>query len=378
MTLFARATKRSTSHEHRRARRAVGAIVGVAALGGLIASLSAVAAFASAPTSATFSPGSTAASTTSTWTVGFTTSASGALAPSNTVSVVFNPNFVLATGQSVIFSGFGTSCPASNDFVNGNVATVTLSAGCTLAASTTGSLSIPGITNPGSSSYPNTTFSVATSQDSSAVSSASNVVIGAASSSASAITVSVSPSPAPPLGQVTLVASLTPSSATGSVTFLDNGTPISGCTAVALASAAASCVTNYTSTGNTSYVAVYSGSSSLTGSTSATVVPVAQVETRTSIELRKSSDPYGLETRQRISVQVSTVSGAAATITGTVKVMAGSQVLCTIPLTSNGGRCTLSARELNRDHTYRLFGVYVGSTNYATSTSDNQLYRIIG
>jgi hypothetical protein len=137
-------------------------------------------------------------------------------------------------------------------------------------------------------------------------------------------------------------------------------------------------VTNYTSTGNTAYVAVYSGSSSLTGSTSATVTPVAQVETRTSIELRKSSDPYGLETRQRITVQVSTVSGIAATITGTVKVMAGTQVLCTIPLTSNGGKCSLTGRELHGFHTYRIFGEFTGSTSYATSTSDNQLYRIIG
>jgi hypothetical protein len=378
MTLFARATKRSTAHEHRRARRLVSAIVGVSALGGLIAGLSAVAAFASAPTSAGFSAGSSAANATSTWTVSFTASTSGALSPSNTISVVFNPNFVLATGQAVIFSGFGLSCPAANDFVNGNVATVTLSAGCTLAASTSGSLSIPGITNPGSGSYSNTTFSVATSQDSSAVSIASNIVIGAASSSASAIAVSVSPNPAPPVGQVTLAATVSPSSATGSVTFFDNGSPISGCTAVALASATASCLTNYTSTGNTSYVATYSGSSSLTGSTSATVTPVAQVETRTSIELRKSSDPYGLESRQRISVQVSTVSGTAATITGTVKVMAGNQVLCTIPLTSNNRTCTLTARELKGHHTYRIFGVYTGSTNYATSTSDNQLYRIIG
>jgi len=378
MTLFARATKRSTAHEHHRGRRLVGAIVGVAALGGLIASFSAEAASASAPTSATFSPGSTAASTTSTWTIGFTTSSSGALAPSNTISVVFNPSFVLTTGQSVIFSGFGTGCPAANDFVNGNVATVTLAAGCALANSTAGTLSIPGITNPVAGTYPNTTFSVATSQDSSAVSTASNIVIGAASSSASATTVSVSPNPVPPVGQVSLTATVTPSTATGSVTFFDNGSPISGCTAVALASAAASCATNYTSTGNTSYVAVYSGSSSLTGSTSATLTPVAQVETRTSIELRKGSDPYGLESRQRISVQVSTVSGTPATITGTVKVMAGSQVLCTISLTSNDGRCTLTGRELKGNHTYRIFGVYAASTDYATSTSDNQLYRIIG
>jgi hypothetical protein len=94
--------------------------------------------------------------------------------------------------------------------------------------------------------------------------------------------------------------------------------------------------------------------------------------------LRKGSDPYGLENRQGITVQLSTVSGTPATITGTVKAMAGSQVLCVITLASNGGHCTLTARELHGHHTYRIYGVYSGSATYATSTSDNQLYRIIG
>jgi hypothetical protein len=154
--------------------------------------------------------------------------------------------------------------------------------------------------------------------------------------------------------------------------------PITGCTTVNLASATATCATNYNSTANTSYVAVYSGNSSFTGSTSATVVPVAQVVTRTSIMLRKGSDPYGLETRQRITVQVSPVFGGPAAITGTVKAMAGSQVLCTITLAANHGHCALTSRELRGHHTYRIYAVYTGSATYATSTSDNQLYRVIG
>jgi hypothetical protein len=126
------------------------------------------------------------------------------------------------------------------------------------------------------------------------------------------------------------------------------------------------------------YVAVYSGNSSLNGSTSAAVTPIALVGTRTSIMLRKGSDSYGLESRQRISVKVATASGTPATITGTVKVMAGSQVLCEISLGSNQGTCSLTAKQLKGHHTYRIYGVYAGSTSYATSTSDNQLYRIIG
>jgi len=378
MTLLPIAMRKLTNREHRRPRRIAATIFGVFALSSLILAFSLGAAYASAPTSATFSPGLTGASALSTWTVNFTTSSSGALSPSNTISVVFNPNFTLAAGQSVTFSGFGATCTAANDSVNGNVVTVTLPAGCALANSTTGTLSIPGITNPGSGTYSNVTFSVATSQDTSAVSSASNIVIGAASNSASSTTVTVSPNPTPPVGPVTLTATVTPSNATGSVTFFNNGSPITGCTAVNLSLANATCATSYTSTGNTSYVAVYSGSSSLTGSTSATVVPVAQVETRTSIMLRKGSDFYGKESRQRVTVHMSTVDGTPATITGTVYAMAGHQVVCAITLVSNQGHCTLTARELGGHHTYRIYGVYAGSTTYAKSTSDNQLYRIIG
>jgi hypothetical protein len=378
MTSLERATRKCTDRRNHRSRRLAGAIAGVTVLGGLIAAFSAEAAYASAPTNATFSPGSPAANANSVWTIGLTTSPAGALAPSNTISVVVNPNFNIATGQSVTFAGFGGACPAANDFVSGNVATVTLPAGCTLADSTAGTLSIPGVTNPVAGTYPNATFSVATSQDTSAVSGAANIVIGAASGSSSATTVAVSPSPTPPVGPVTLTATVTPATATGAVTFFDNGSPITGCTSVALATATAKCATTYSSTGNTAYAAVYSGNTALSGSTSATVVPVTLIQTHTSIELRKGSDPYGLETRQRITVQVSTVSGTPATITGTVTPMAGNQVLCTITLSSNSGHCTLSARELHGHHTYRIYGVFSGSTTYAASNSDNQLYRIIG
>jgi hypothetical protein len=94
--------------------------------------------------------------------------------------------------------------------------------------------------------------------------------------------------------------------------------------------------------------------------------------------LRKGSDFYGKESRQRITVHLWTVAGIPATITGTVNAMAGNQVLCTITLASNQGHCTLSARELGGHHTYRIYGVYTGSATYAPSKSDNQLYRIIG
>jgi hypothetical protein len=144
---------------------------------------------------------------------------------------------------------------------------------------------------------------------------------------------------------------------------------------VNVASASATCATNYPATGNTSFVAVYSGSTALAASTSSALVPVAQIQTRTYLMLRKSSDLWGKETRQRISVEVDGLYGTFA-ITGQVKAMAGNQTLCIITLKSNKGTCTLSAHQLSV-HTYRMYGVYTGAAAYTSSQSDNHLYRII-
>ena len=116
MTLSQRATRKLTNLEHRRSLRMTATILGVAALGGLIAIFSVEAASASAPTSATFSPGSTAANAISTWTIGLTTSSAGALSPSNTISVVLNPSFSPASGQSVTFAGFGAELSCGERF----------------------------------------------------------------------------------------------------------------------------------------------------------------------------------------------------------------------------------------------------------------------
>ena len=344
------------------------------ATGGLVATFVAGAAYASAPSNAVFSPGSSAPNALSTWTVGLTTSSTGALAPSDTISVVLNSNFAIATGQTVVFTGFG-SCPGATDSVAGNVATVSLGAGCALGNSSSGTLSIPGITNPGVGTYPNTSFSVATSKDSTALNSASNIVIGTPATNASTTSLTVTPNPTPPNSKVSVTATVAPTTATGTVTFFDNGSAIVGCTGVAVATATATCATTYPATGNTSYVAVYSGSTAVAASTSAPLVPVAQIQTRTYLMLRKSSDLWGKETRQRITVNVTGIYGTYP-ISGQVKAMAGNQTLCVITLSGNTGTCTLSAHQLSV-HTYRIYGVYTGAAAYTSSQSDNHLYRII-
>ncbi len=136
-----------------------------------------VIAAATAPSAVSFSPGSTAAHASSTWSVGFTTSASGKLAAGNTITATFNSNVTVpATPTVTLGTGF-TGCTATAS-ATGGVVTITLAgASCAVNNSTAASLTIAGITNPGAGTLTNTTFSVATSEDTTAVSPASGVTI---------------------------------------------------------------------------------------------------------------------------------------------------------------------------------------------------------
>jgi len=130
--------------------------------------------------------------TGTTWTVSFTTSASGALVAGSTISVSFAPGFAIpATPTVVLGSGF-SHCSASGATAS-NVVTVTLanSGGtCTLPVNTAASLSILGITNPGAGSYPASSFTVQTSSDLVSVSPPTPVAIGVAPNGSGTIVVS--------------------------------------------------------------------------------------------------------------------------------------------------------------------------------------------
>jgi hypothetical protein len=133
---------------------------------------------ATSPTAVTFVGSSQIAhATPTTWTVGFTSSASGALVAGNTITVTFPSSFTIPAtptiGLSAAFTGSGTATATAA----AGVVTITLTGTTALAASTAATLTIAGITNPAAGSYMNTTFSVATTADATAVSPASNVVI---------------------------------------------------------------------------------------------------------------------------------------------------------------------------------------------------------
>ena len=147
--------------------------------GGLGATVAAIpASAATSPASVTFAGSSEVASATgTTWTVGFTSSASGTLKPGDTITVTFPSSFTIPSSPTIaLLSGFKGSGGATATASSG-VATITLNGTQKLAASTGATLSIAGITNPTAGTYANTLFSVATTTDTKPRSPASSVVI---------------------------------------------------------------------------------------------------------------------------------------------------------------------------------------------------------
>lgn len=137
-----------------------------------------------AATAVTFTPGSiTPAGTPVTWTVGFTSSATGALTNPNTVTITFPAGVILPSSPASLqlTAGFSGTCGpggATTGTVSGQTVTLTLSAGCTLPASTAATLDVQGITNPAAGILAASGFSLSTTTDPVIAHPASAVTIG--------------------------------------------------------------------------------------------------------------------------------------------------------------------------------------------------------
>ena len=143
----------------------------------VVASPAAAIVIASTSVSAvTFVGSPTTSGTLATWTVGFTPSASGTLAPGNTVSITFNPAFSFSSPTVVFLNGYSGCTPVAG-VVAAAVVSVTLPAGCSLAGNVASTLSISGVTNPAAGTYTGSTFRVSTTGD--GPGSPANVVITA-------------------------------------------------------------------------------------------------------------------------------------------------------------------------------------------------------
>ena len=129
--------------------------------------------YAAPPTGVTFAGTPLTTGAVASYTIGFGRGATGVLASGDTVTIVFDPAFtgIPASPTAVPVTGFG-GCNIASAATVGTTVTITLGGGvpCSVAASTSMSVRILGITNPAPAAYAAGTFSVATTQDTPAAS----------------------------------------------------------------------------------------------------------------------------------------------------------------------------------------------------------------
>ena len=131
-----------------------------------------------------------------------------------------------------------------------------------------------------------------------------------------------------------------------------------------------------------------SGTPTTTGSSSVTVTAqdatgasggasftwsVAPDTTGTALKLSSATITHGHEHIERLSVRVT--AGGVATVTGTVKVKAGSKTLCTITLSNGIGSCKLTDSQL-KVGTYSVAAKYKGNADFETSTSPKEKLKV--
>jgi hypothetical protein len=167
---------------------------------------------------------------------------------------------------------------------------------------------------------------------------------------------------------ITFTATVTPGgtgvSPTGTVQFFDGSTLLgTGSLAGANATLATSSLSPFASH---SIVAIYTGDTNDSGSTSNTVsVAKSSTPVATSTALTVGSTTATFGTAVMLSATVTpTVSNIAPT--GTVQFLSGSTALCTGTLTSSAASCSTTTLPVGTDS---ITANYLGDTNYAASTS---------
>jgi hypothetical protein len=264
------------------------------------------------------------------------------------------------TGSVEVTDGFRT-CTAASLAGSGGVAT----ASCSITEDAPGSYPLVAIYEPNGSFGGSTSTSspLSVGQETSATSlalSAGRVVYG--HEQVPAVTVTVDPE----------YSGLTP---TGTVTVKAGSTSVCS---VALSSGTASCTlaARELTAGRYRLVAAYAGNADLRGSTSAgSTLSVTKQSAPTTIELSARRITYGDEQAERVSVTVSPeFPGSIAT--GKVAVRKSTTTLCVINLAKGKGSCKLPSSKLKAG-TYRLFAAYLGSANFARTTSANKALTVV-
>ena len=341
--------------------------------------------FGSVVSGVSFSPSSLVGAGSATWTVGFTASASGALAIGDTITISApaSTTFPSAASAYTVNSTTVTAIPSTA------AGTVTIATPVALGNSTAVSVQITGVTNPAASSYPNTSFSASTTADAAANPASGqafsvgsvNTTIGLGLSSVSVaygsetseiftVTVTGLSGEGYPEGTVAVYNS---STELCSAVLYTNGSygAVATCslTAYELAAGAysdvfATYIPGIPSSSNSSYTYGTSSSSPVqafsVGSVSTTDTTVSESPTKVT---------YGHESASVISVTVTTHDGGAAPNGEKVIVHVGA-ITCTAALKGGKGACRVAKTALPVG-SYPVSAAYGGDANLRGSSGSS-------
>src|ERR1019366_7155823 len=357
---------------------------------------------ASSVGSVSFAPSDRQEAGSATWTVGFTTSASGALAIGGTITINAPASTPFPSAASA-YKVNGTTVTATPTTAAG---TVTITIPVAVGDSSAISVAITGVTNPAAGTYAKTSFGISTRADPVAANSASglsfgSVISGVSFSPSSSVsagsanwTVGFTTSASGTLaiaGTITIDApstttfpsaasaykvngttvTATPTTAAGTVTI---ATPV----AVGASSAISVVLTGVTNPAagtyaNTSFSISTSVDTAASTPASGQTFSVGPVNTTTGLGLSLASVAYGSETSEIFTVTVTGQSGDGHP-EATVAVYNSSTKLCSATLIPVGGHsasvtCSLTAHELAGGSYSDVFATYSPGTPSSSNAS---------
>jgi len=341
--------------------------------------------FGSVVSGVSFGPSSLVGAGSATWTVGFTTSANGALAIGDTITISApaSTTFPSAASAYTVNSTTVTAIPSTA------AGTVTIVTPVALGNSTAVSVRMTGVTNPAASSYPNTSFSASTTADAAANPasgqtfsvgsmntttglglSSISVAYGSETSEIFTVTVTGLSGDGYPEGTVAVYNS---STELCSAVLYTNGSysAVATCslTAYELAAGAysdvfATYIPGIPSSSNSSYTYATSSSSPIQA------FSVSSVSTTgTTVSESPTKVTYGHESASVISVSVTTHDGGAVPNGEKVTVHVGA-ITCTAALKGGKGACRVAKTALPVG-SYPVSATYGGDANLRGSSGSS-------
>ena len=347
--------------------------------------------FGSAVSGVSLRPSSSVGAVSATWTVGFTTSASGALAIGGSITI----NAPASTTFPSVASAYkvnGTTVTATPTTAAG---TVTIATPVAVGNSSAISVVITGVTNPAVGTYANTAFSVSTSADTAASNPASGQVfsVGSPSTTTGLALSSASvayDSETSEIFTVTVTGQTGDGHPEGTVAVYNSTTKLCGATLTPIGghSASTTCALTAHELAAGSYSDVFatyspgtpssSNASYTYGTSSSTPVQVFSVgsaiittSTTTSLDLSARRVTYGDEQVEQLTVSVSP-QHPGTTPTGTVRISGAN---CEITLSAGKGSCTLPPAYFNAGNR-NMVATYLGSSDFKHSASAKRTVTI--